>query len=351
MSAGAALLLTAGLACGSAAETGKPAAPRCELLASWDAGTTESGGASEGRETAGSDSRLGPKAVSAICFSPDGRSALVGEESGAVSLWDMAARRLVWRKVEHRGTIEEVVFSADGRRGLAASQDRAATLWDTTAGSVVRRFEGHGDMVQSAVFAAGGRRVLTASDDATVRVWNAGDGTLVRTFVGHPSDVNLVSVTETGREVVSVSGTQGLRVVTWRLSDGRTVREARLAEADNVRRNTMAIDPRRRFLLTGSEFGELQAWDIVKGESVRIVRKHPQNVDAVAFSPSGRLAASGSRDGTLTLWRVGSWESIDQIDLAPEGDAPGAVAFSPDGRFVLLGTKNGRLLQYAVPGT
>jgi|GEM_PF-3703497 len=86
-------------------------------------------------------------------------------------------------------------------------------------------------------------------------------------------------------------------------------------------------------LLIPTEKG-LQSWMVAPDHPVRSIG-HPQGIDSVAFDPKGRFVATGCRDGRVRLWDIASGSIRKEIVL-PGKPPPGpiqiyALAFRPDG--------------------
>jgi WD40 repeat protein len=64
----------------------------------------------------------GPGDASALALSPDGRLAAVGFQSGAVSVWDLAARELLATVRDHTDVVRAVAIAPDGRHVASASR-------------------------------------------------------------------------------------------------------------------------------------------------------------------------------------------------------------------------------------
>ncbi len=68
-------------------------------------------------------------------------------------------------------SLSALAFSRDGRTLLLGGSDGTVQLWDTAHGRLIGTLTGHTDQVWSASFNADGTRVATASRDGTTRLW------------------------------------------------------------------------------------------------------------------------------------------------------------------------------------
>lgn len=68
--------------------------------------------------------------VNALAFSPDGVTAISGNE-GSLILWDTETGRELRRLNAHNDDVVEVEFSADGNYALSRSRDMNVRVWDT----------------------------------------------------------------------------------------------------------------------------------------------------------------------------------------------------------------------------
>lgn len=75
------------------------------------------------------------------------------------------------RLTGHRSSVTAVVFSPDGKTVLTGSSDKTARLWDTASGQALHTLQGHTREVSAVAFSPDDKTVLTGSGDTTVRVW------------------------------------------------------------------------------------------------------------------------------------------------------------------------------------
>jgi WD40 repeat protein len=97
--------------------------------------------------------------VSALRFTPDGKTLISASEDGLIRLWDPATGQERRRLEGHTGAVRSLALAPDGNRLASGGADLTVRLWDLAAGKQVRLFQGNRRAVASLTFSPDGRRL------------------------------------------------------------------------------------------------------------------------------------------------------------------------------------------------
>jgi WD40 repeat protein len=131
----------------------------------------------------------------ALAFSPDGKMLATGSEDGTARLWDLATHHQAGVPlVASRIRVLTVAFSPDGRF-LVTANGIAAQLWNVSTDQQIGAplsVPGGGDSgVNAAAFSPSGKTIATVGNDGTARLWGA----------AFPADLLAATCTIAGRSV------------------------------------------------------------------------------------------------------------------------------------------------------
>jgi WD40 repeat protein len=137
-------------------------------------------------------------------FSPDGRIIATGGAKG-VKLWERSTGALL-REFEHECAVTNVAFSSDGATLAVGNEAGALFLWDVRTGQRRHILTGHLDTITTMAFTPNCRTLATGSQDRTIRLWDAVQGEHLITLQGHQGGIWCLRFVRGGEALVSAGG-------------------------------------------------------------------------------------------------------------------------------------------------
>jgi WD40 repeat protein len=236
------------------------------------------------------------RGVRAVAFSSDGKllAAATGEpeETGTVTLWDVATRKLLWTHQEKTG-IPGVTFAPNGRTLAIAVYDHTAKILFVEGGKVLVTLR-HPKEVRAVAFSPDGKLLATACWDGLLRVWDPAFGVEKVTTRGNKDRIFGVQFSPDGKLLLSAGGNDGARL--W---DAATGEEKRTWSPGRLFVRCACFTPDGHWVLAGAWDGTVRLWNVQTGD-MRVRFGNIGGVDGVAFSPEARgLAVASGRDVQL----------------------------------------------------
>ncbi|XP_077323242.1 NACHT domain- and WD repeat-containing protein 1-like [Lithobates pipiens] len=193
---------------------------------------------------------------------------------------------------------------------------------------LVHSLEGHSDIVTAVLIHD--RYIISGSWDTSVRVWDIFSASEVKTLCGHtgavtclalvsPGEVQLNSSLLPPHEDFVCSGSADCSIKVWSLISGQPLLSIYTFSAVSA----LTPIPDTKLIISGSDGGKIDVWDLEIQENVRSERTHEDKVTALQLHAG--LLYSGSSDGFLKVWKVSSsgWLSLlhscDSLSLPLRG--------------------------------
>ncbi|MEZ4594985.1 MAG: WD40 repeat domain-containing protein [Chloroflexota bacterium] len=321
--------------------------------------------------------------IQALAILPDG-ALLLGDNDGRLRRWNPTTETTVWQAAVHTGPIHDLLMIDNGAHAVTAGSDGQVIVWDAQNGTPLNIWQHPGPVLALAKhpvqpwLAAGGEGQGGRTANGVIRLWDLNDGSQVAESVIAARDpVVALAFSPDGNRLLLSSGSRSYAAVDefdllgltlpdlqvdggWQTaahdnialhfagantfytasSDQRVYRWA-VGEAaptavwDSHRDQIVALDVTAdgRFLLTGTDSGDLFVWDTGSGQPDARLLLHNAEITALAITPNGNRAYSADAAGGLILWDIRPFGRTLTLTghEAPVLD----VAFTPDGRHLL----------------
>jgi WD40 repeat protein len=316
--------------------------------------------------------------VESLAFSPNGAVLAIGDDVGAITLWEVDDGKELKTLKGHSFPAPEVAFSSDGKMIATGSEDKTIKLWNMSTWGVTV-LTGHSKGVTCVAFSPDNRILASGSEDQTIKLWdvattkelrvfqgskNAYDGFIAITF--SPDGKTLAGLDESAIHFWDVISGNEKRVINLNLqddvgftvsfsSDGENIAcgidhtikiwnvatgaELKTLTGHSDRVASVAFSRDRKTLASSSKDGTVKIWDVATGMNLKTLTGHKQPVYAVAFSPDSKMLASTSIDRTIRLWDAATGMELKSI--AVNSDWAGPLVFSADGQMLASGSLSG----------
>jgi len=273
--------------------------------------------------------------VTALAFTPDGRSLASVSHDNYVKVWEvtgLACQTLRWEAEDKTG-INHCQFSPDGSVLFTGGLDGCIRVWSTADGKLLREHDAGSDTAPAtAVYA------FVLSRDGKLIAWCGRTGGILpshiviartdtlevlRRIPAHENDGRILAAYPGG----FCSGAADRTVKFWdwdTIKPHHTVRLRGMSRALAVSRDGKHIAVTGVATITVHQL----AGHRVAGTPVHF-RGHRKRIECVDFSPDGARLASASSDGTLRIWDVASGTCLRTFGLKL-GELHW-VSYSPDG--------------------
>ena len=309
--------------------------------------------------------RLGKGRIKDIKFSPNGRRFAVATSIG------------IWTYDAHTGEVLSLIavlpgegrdvtamaFSPDGKTLASGEEGGVGRLWDVTTGKPIATFKEvpapQYAKFRALAFFANGTKLIGAVEDREINVWELGKDmnppTLLRTIKGQKPwrrDVLMLLSPDT-RLLANTTMDWKNRIFQIQLWDTSTGELLHTLTGHTWWIKSIAFSADSKTLVSGDEYEMIRLWDTATGKpKVTLNWRRGTTTYALAFSPSGRFIASGHRE-SVKLWdntvkpkqqtddAIGDYQHTLEIDA--HKDYVSKLAFSPDGKTLLTGSKDGTI--------
>jgi len=277
-------------------------------------------------------------AVTAIAYSPDGKTIVTGSSGKMLHFWDTRGRELgryqgPQLKDGIRDSINAFAFTPDSKYVvLCCHYEQRPRLIEVATAKEVRQLAG--DPLNGVIAVAvspNGKLAAAAGGNGKVQLWNLESGRPAAQCVGHTQAVFAVAFTPDGRTLASGSTDKTIRL--WEVASGK---ERGKLEGHTFTLKGLIFSPDGKQLHSAGMDHRLCTWDWQAGKKTSdIVFKEP--FTHFLFSPDAKLVwAGGEIRNEIRVLDVATGK--DRFKLTNVPGAAGCIAFSPDSKALACGS-------------
>jgi WD40 repeat protein len=280
--------------------------------------------------------------IDCVAFSPDGQFVAVGGQDGQVKVWQ--GTKLITTLENPRTWVDKLGWSPKTNQ-LAFSLGRYVQVWDADTQEVVVTLNFDNSTVLSIDWRSDGQ-YLAIGGYQGVKIWHSQnwdeepyilDMSTVSTVMGWSPD---------GKFLASGNMDRSVTVLEWGNPDpwimrgfpGK-VRQLAWSEATNKLGAP---------ILASSSVEGIVVWEKLEDETLgwegRVLTNHVDIITAIAFAPKSFLLASAASDGWLCLWKKA--KQVTQVLTGVSGGFS-SLAWHPQGKFLAAGGDKGELLVWS----
>ncbi|MBC7819248.1 MAG: serine/threonine protein kinase [Planctomycetaceae bacterium] len=196
-------------------------------------------------------------AIRTLAFSHTTDDLLVGGRTGQVEIWNAETGERTTATAGHAGMVTAVAFSPDGRTIASVSGDKTAKLWNAATGGEQLSLQGHSGGIYGVAFSPDGSKIVTGGWDKTARLWDTASGSLEHTCEAHDGDIWAVAFSPSTPYGASVGEDRIVRVF-------HTEQKAEIAglKAHTGTLYAVAFSRDGRWLASAGRDGTARVWDM-----------------------------------------------------------------------------------------
>lgn len=173
---------------------------------------------------------------------------------------------------------------------------------------------------------------LAAAGRGEVLLLDAASGAVRHRLSAGRDRIAALAYSPRGDRLAAAASTagEGHELRLWTIEDNTPASEGRLLTRHDDVIQAVAFSPDAKIVATAGYDRLIRLTEVGSGKELRVLRDHSDAVYSVAFSADGRLLASGGADRAVKVWDVASGARL--YTLSESTDWVYAVAFSPAGK-------------------
>jgi WD40 repeat protein len=285
-------------------------------------------------------------AVTAICYSYDGKLIATGSSDKTVKLW-RRSDGLEIRSFQGIGSgIKQVSINNQLNSLMTVGENGVVTVFNLFTGSTIRQFKLENDKFSCAAFNPDGSRIITGSYKSYISVWDAATGNKVMDIRAVPAtheyaegydypEAGSVAWSRDGKYIIA--GVADYTAILWDSSTGNEIRKYKKIRSTCTSCISEAvITPDNKYIINTSD-DTIKVFDRESGNLVKKLFGQSGSPEGLNISPDGRYAGA-IEYGVAQLWDLSTGILLTKSGNYSERKVL-CMAISPDGKEFAAGNE------------
>lgn len=295
--------------------------------------------------------------IHAGAISPDGRFAVLGNNSGLLAVFDTASGKQLYQIHSKLSQITAVAISPDGKYAAADGFESGGVgVWPLDgAGQIKIVLPAQTGTPAAITFDPTSQGVVTESADGRLACWNVDDGQLVASAHLAPigKSRSTLQYSRDGHSLIVFQGETGslIQIPEWSaIKQASSWKRLQTFSAKISHPQGIAVAPNNRFVAISFFDGTIRLWDLTTSRQSAELTPPIAGDSAsfhAAFSPDSNLLIS-DYGGVARIWNV---QQQNIVRTLTSGQSPAtAVAFDSEGH-ALTAFRDGKVMIWDSNGT
>ncbi|MBD2437408.1 DUF4082 domain-containing protein [Nostoc sp. FACHB-110] len=277
--------------------------------------------------------------VTAITFSPDGKTLVGGTADGEIKLYDAkTGKPKKTLSGKQKTPITGLAYTSDGQIN-SSGRDSVIRRWNLANDQETTILQGHEHPIKTLTVNQKINILATGGEDTKIFLWDTRTNKLDKILEGHKGFVNQVAISEDG-ETLASAGNEGW-IILWSPKTGKQLRTL-LGHGAKV--NAVDFNSEGTILASASDDATVRLWNVQEGKQIKVLGQADKKLITVAFAKNGKSVIAAGDDGNVYRWDVASGNLLAK--LAGHNSVVDVVAANPDGTSFVSADKTGALKKW-----
>ncbi len=275
--------------------------------------------------------RIQTSPIDSLCLSTDASYIFSVNRDNILRIWNLHDIDFFKSWESDSGFRTSISLSSDCRLAVFGCWDSSIQIWNLETGESTKSRDACPSDIQSIRLSDDGRCAYSWHFDKTISVWSLNPARNVKILKGIRDRVNSFAISADSR--VGISASAGGVLCIWDLESGLCSKK--IHYQTDIPTFSFSLSNNGHRFVWGRWCDKLAVFDLISGNSLKILEGHTDVVHSFVLTSNDRLAISASWDKTIRIWDLDSGACINI--LSGHTDQVYSVALSPDERYVVSG--------------